>query len=116
METLFWVSAVVILYAYILYPGLVYLLSLCYKKPVLGKYIYPKVSVLISAYNEEKHIEEKIKNLLALDYPQERIEILIGSDGSTDRTDEIVAKYAAIQSLRGEGAASDEAISKTVSQ
>ncbi|MEW6169956.1 MAG: glycosyltransferase family 2 protein [Candidatus Omnitrophota bacterium] len=49
--------------------------------------------MLIAAYNEEKYIEEKIESILALDYPTEKIEILIGSDGSVDKTDEIVSKF-----------------------
>jgi cellulose synthase/poly-beta-1,6-N-acetylglucosamine synthase-like glycosyltransferase len=54
---------------------------------------WPTVSVIVSAYNEETVIEERIRNLLSLDYAQDRLEILIGSDGSTDRTCGIVDKY-----------------------
>jgi cellulose synthase/poly-beta-1,6-N-acetylglucosamine synthase-like glycosyltransferase len=54
---------------------------------------WPRVSVLVSAYNEENAIGERIANLLSLDYPADRIEILVGSDGSTDRTCEIVSDY-----------------------
>ncbi len=54
----------------------------------------PFVSIIISAYNEEKDIEEKIINTLALDYPHEKIEILIGSDGSTDQTAERIGKFS----------------------
>jgi len=54
---------------------------------------WPRVSVLVSAYNEETAIGERIANLLSLDYPADRIEILVGSDGSTDRTCEIVRGY-----------------------
>ena len=53
----------------------------------------PLVSVIVAAHNEEAAIEAKIQNVLASDYPRERIEILIGSDGSSDRTDEIVRRY-----------------------
>jgi len=52
-----------------------------------------KVSLLISVYNEEKIIERKMENTLLLDYPGDRLEILVVSDGSTDRTDEIVSRY-----------------------
>jgi len=93
MKILFWLSAIIIIYTYIGYPILVYLLSLLYKKPLKGKYIYPELSILIAAYNEEKNIENKIKSLLEIDYPEERFELLIGSDGSTDRTYEIASKY-----------------------
>jgi cellulose synthase/poly-beta-1,6-N-acetylglucosamine synthase-like glycosyltransferase len=55
--------------------------------------LYPLVSVIIAAHNEEACIEAKIKNVLASDYPREKIEILIGSDGSSDRTEEIVRRY-----------------------
>ncbi len=52
-----------------------------------------KVSVVMAVYNEEGIIAEKMKNLLAMDYPQDKVEILIGSDGSTDRTDEIIKSF-----------------------
>ncbi|RMF56302.1 MAG: glycosyltransferase family 2 protein [Calditrichaeota bacterium] len=54
----------------------------------------PEVSIIISAYNEEDVIEKKILNSLSLDYPREKLEILVVSDGSTDKTDEIVTKIA----------------------
>ncbi len=55
---------------------------------------WPFVTVLVAAYNEEACLKEKIENTLALDYPPDRLEILIGSDGSTDRTDGIVEELA----------------------
>lgn len=93
MKYIFWISVIIIFYVYIGYPLLIYLLSLFYKKPLRGKYIYPTVSILVSVYNEEKNIETKIQSLIHLDYPGERFEILIGSDGSTDRTNEILKAY-----------------------
>jgi len=56
--------------------------------------IEPSVSIIISAFNEEKDIKQKIKNTIALDYATDKREILIGSDGSTDNTIEIAKKYA----------------------
>lgn len=56
--------------------------------------VTPKVTFIITAYNEEKRIKEKLENTLALKYPKEHIEILVASDGSTDRTDEIVLSFA----------------------
>jgi cellulose synthase/poly-beta-1,6-N-acetylglucosamine synthase-like glycosyltransferase len=53
----------------------------------------PFVSLLIPAYNEEAYIEEKVRNSLALDYPKDKLEIVVASDGSTDRTNEIVRRY-----------------------
>ncbi len=55
----------------------------------------PLVSVIVAARNEEPCIQAKLENLLASDYPRERLEILVGSDGSSDRTEEIVRKFAA---------------------
>src|SRR5690606_26212358 len=52
---------------------------------------WPDVAVVISAYNEERHIEARVDNLLRLDYPPDRLRILIGSDGSRDRTGAILA-------------------------
>jgi cellulose synthase/poly-beta-1,6-N-acetylglucosamine synthase-like glycosyltransferase len=54
---------------------------------------WPTVTVVISACNEERVIVRRIQNLLAHDYPKDRVQVLIGSDGSTDRTNEIVKRY-----------------------
>jgi cellulose synthase/poly-beta-1,6-N-acetylglucosamine synthase-like glycosyltransferase len=63
------------------------------------------VTFLITAYNEEKNIGKKLENTLALDYPNDRLEIMVASDGSTDRTDEIVKTFAGrgVTLLRVEG-------------
>lgn len=55
--------------------------------------ITPKVSIIIPAYNEEKNIEKKIQNTLNLIYPTDRMEIFVGSDGSIDKTPNLVRKY-----------------------
>src|SRR5207302_464767 len=55
----------------------------------------PVISLLIAAHNEESVIEERISNALAMNYPREKFEIVIASDGSDDRTVEIVRRYAA---------------------
>lgn len=54
---------------------------------------YPAVTLIISVYNEEQVVDKKIENSLKLDYPKEKLEILVVSDGSTDRTHEIVQSY-----------------------
>jgi poly-beta-1,6-N-acetyl-D-glucosamine synthase len=90
---LFWLAFLLIFYTYLGYPLLLILWArVATRKPMKGEY-EPTVSVILSVYNEEKFIEKKIENLLGLDYPKEKIEILVGSDGSTDRTDEIVSKF-----------------------
>ncbi len=77
------------------YPALMYCLSLLIRRPVRRDDITPRVSVIIAAYNEERDIASKLKNTLALDYPRERLEIIVASDCSTDRTDGIVRKFGA---------------------
>jgi len=93
MKTIFWLSFLMLSYVYLGYPAILYLISIFFKKRIKRKDFYPDVSIIISVYNEEKNIEEKIKNLLDLDYPEEKLEILIGSDGSTDGTNQIISKY-----------------------
>ena len=94
MHIIFFFCLSLISYTYFGYPLIIYTLSHFYKKPVLRHYPYPLVSVIISAYNEEKNIESKIRSLLELNYPAERLEILIGCDGSTDKTREIISRNA----------------------
>jgi cellulose synthase/poly-beta-1,6-N-acetylglucosamine synthase-like glycosyltransferase len=92
--TVFFVSAGVIVYSYAIYPLLLALVPVRRRGQLPEPAEWPFVSVLISVYNEEKHITQRIGNLLALDYPPEKLEILIGSDGSTDRTDELVRRFS----------------------
>jgi cellulose synthase/poly-beta-1,6-N-acetylglucosamine synthase-like glycosyltransferase len=60
----------------------------------MKKDIEPKVTFLITAYNEERSIAAKLENTLTLDYPREKLEVIVASDGSTDRTDEIVKSFS----------------------
>ena len=91
-ELLFWSSLAWIAYTLIVYPGLAVLLGVVASRlrPVRKGPVTPRVSVLISAYNEEAAIERKVRQTLALDYPAGLLEVIVASDGSTDRTDEIV--------------------------
>jgi cellulose synthase/poly-beta-1,6-N-acetylglucosamine synthase-like glycosyltransferase len=91
---LFWVLIFLILYCYIGYPFILSIFSRVFFRPVQKAAMTPSISIVVSLWNEEDVIEEKIKNLLSLDYPQDCCEILIGSDGSTDQTNQIVRKYA----------------------
>jgi cellulose synthase/poly-beta-1,6-N-acetylglucosamine synthase-like glycosyltransferase len=88
-------SAGVILYTYVGYPALLRLLVwLRGPRPVQRAGITPRVSLVISAYNEASVIRRKLENSLALGYPRGALEIVVVSDASTDGTDEIVAEYA----------------------
>ena len=90
---LFFFSLLMLLYVYAGYPILVFLMGKIKEKKVNKKEFEPFVTVLIPAYNEEKHIAATIKNKLDLDYPSGKIEIIVVSDGSTDRTEEIVEQF-----------------------
>ncbi len=93
LKIIFWVSTFVIFYAYIGYPFVLYIWSLLCAKEVRKSYIYPKISIVIAALNEEKYIGRRIEDLLNQDYPEERMEIITVSDGSADKTEEIVESF-----------------------
>lgn len=92
---LFWGGAGLVAYSYLGYPLLVTLLSRLRPEPRFGKPSeWPALTLLIAAYNEEKVIARKIENALALEYPLERLQILIAADGCEDATVEIARRYA----------------------
>lgn len=95
MTSLFWLSFFVLAYIYAGYPLLVCALAQTFGRLPKHKPITPKLSLYIPAYNEQEHIEAKIKNSLTLDYPKDKLEIVVASDGSTDKTNEIVKRYQA---------------------
>ena len=89
----FSLALLALLYTYVFYPFLVYLVSmLTPNKDKLGEF-EPNVTILITAYNEEAAIADKIRNTLEIDYPKEKLQILVASDGSSDKTDEIVESF-----------------------
>jgi cellulose synthase/poly-beta-1,6-N-acetylglucosamine synthase-like glycosyltransferase len=94
-EALFWISTGLLLYSYACYPILLALLARFASRKASPSYSVglPTATVLISAYNEFSVIEAKVRNSLALDYPKERLEIMVISDGSDDGTDETVLRY-----------------------
>lgn len=89
-----WAAAFVVGYVYVGYPILIGLLGWLMPKPIRQANIEPTVTLLISAFNEEHILGEKLKNALELDYPKSKMEILVISDASTDRTDQIVRSFS----------------------
>jgi len=93
LEIVFWVAVSLIVYAHLGYPlllrGLVALLGRREGAPAEAPRELPRVSLIIPAYDEEQVIERKLANARALDYPADRLEIVVASDGSTDRTAEL---------------------------
>ncbi|MEO6654835.1 MAG: glycosyltransferase family 2 protein [Pyrinomonadaceae bacterium] len=93
-QIVFWTCVGLLGYVYVGYPLLVYLVSVFFPKTVNRAEIEPFVTVLITAFNEEAAIREKLENTLKINYPADKLEILVASDGSTDRTEEIVKEFA----------------------
>ena len=102
LSGLFWLCLSLILYSYVGYP-----LAICVaarlqgerprhprRRSADGVRRWPRVSLIIAAHNEEQVIERRIRNALAIAYPSERLEIIVASDGSTDRTQQLVLGYA----------------------
>jgi len=108
LAILFWLAVGCILHTYVIYPLLLIALDAIGQARGAWGYLggnerrrppaqvgLPMVSVLIAAYNEQDCIAHRLDNLLAQDYPADKLEILVGSDASTDETDAIVHRYAA---------------------
>ena len=96
LQTLFWVSALVIGWAYLGYPLLLALRARLRPAPAVRKApATPPVSVVVVAHNEESRLARKIRNCLELEYPRDRLEILVASDGSTDGTARVAEGFAA---------------------
>ena len=95
IKIIWWFCIFVIFEAMIGYPLSLYLLDKIMKKPEITKNrkFEPTVTVMVVAHNEEKVIKDKLDNLVELDYPIDKLKILVASDFSTDRTNEIVEDY-----------------------
>ena len=93
-DLVFWTSVLALAYAYVGYPLLLVLISRFRSRPVQRADWTPSVSVIITAYNEERDLAAKLESTLLLDYPKDSLEIVVASDCSTDRTDEIVKGFA----------------------
>ena len=94
-EIIFWACALALAYTYAGYPVLVWLVSRARPRPPARAACEPTVTVVITAYNEERDLAAKLENTLALDYDSSKLEVLVASDCSTDRTDEIARGFAA---------------------
>lgn len=90
LEVLLWGAMGMLFYVYVGYPVLILIFGRVFRRPVIQGVHHPSITLIISAYNEEKHIGEKIRNTLSLDYPENKLDILVASDASDDATDQIV--------------------------
>lgn len=94
IEALYWFSALSLFYIYAGYPLLLLLSAVIFRKPLSTVEITQDLSLIITAHNEEAVIRKKLENCLALDYPKDKLEIIVVSDHSDDRTDEIISDFA----------------------
>jgi glycosyltransferase involved in cell wall biosynthesis len=100
----FLLAAGVIVWVYVGYPLVLAIVARLRRRPVRRAPIEPSVTLIVCAYNEEATIRRKLEEIVALDYPPDRLDLVVASDGSTDRTDDIVREFAPrVSLLRVEG-------------
>jgi poly-beta-1,6-N-acetyl-D-glucosamine synthase len=100
MKVLFWVSATAIVYAYLGYPLVLLVLRVFINRRVHKAPIEPFVSVIIPAYNESRVIEAKLRNIAGWDYPADKLEVIVASDGSSDNTVELARVFRSPMRVR----------------
>jgi cellulose synthase/poly-beta-1,6-N-acetylglucosamine synthase-like glycosyltransferase len=121
-ERVFWVSVAALGYIFFGYPMVLLLLKILARRPVLSQPIEPRVCLLVAANDEAAVIGAKLQNALSLDYPADRLDIVVVSDGSLDGTDEIVRGFAprvrllALRPRRGKIAAINEGMESVHSE
>ena len=94
MKWLFWGSAALIAYTYLGYPAWLWLRARLRARPVRRSPFVPTITIALVVKNEESTLPRKLQNLAELDYPADRVQVVIVSDASTDSTDEILAQHA----------------------
>jgi cellulose synthase/poly-beta-1,6-N-acetylglucosamine synthase-like glycosyltransferase len=117
LRAIFWASLGLLVWTHVLYPAFAALLARVAERRVRKDAIEPTVTVIVAAYNEESVIARRIENLLELDYPRDKLQIVVTSDASTDRTEEIALEYEGVQVISnprgGKVAAQDRAVRQT---
>ena len=94
MEQIFWFAIFTTMYIYMGYPAFLKILSYSRRQSRIKRECFPFVTLIIAAHNEEQVIEKKIENALSQDYPKNKLQIVVASDASTDRTNQIVSSYS----------------------
>jgi cellulose synthase/poly-beta-1,6-N-acetylglucosamine synthase-like glycosyltransferase len=122
MKLLFWLSLALVLYTYVGYAVWLWLEVRLRGRPTLQRPIVPDVSIVIAARNEEANLPAKLENLRCLDYPADHLQIVIASDGSTDRTPGILRAHASLvlsvilDQSNGKASALNEAVSRATGE
>jgi cellulose synthase/poly-beta-1,6-N-acetylglucosamine synthase-like glycosyltransferase len=89
-NTIFWLSVAALAYTYLGYPLLLLILSRIRGHKTLTATCNPTITIIITAYNEERDLAAKLNNTLLLDYPKDKLEIIVASDCSSDATDRML--------------------------
>jgi len=120
LQVLFWLSLAALVWTHAAYPAFACVLARVRRRRVESAPVEPTVAIVIAAYNEETSIARRLENLLALDYPGEKLEIVVSSDASTDRTEEIAHQYPGVRVISnpkgGKVAAQDAAVRQSSSE
>jgi cellulose synthase/poly-beta-1,6-N-acetylglucosamine synthase-like glycosyltransferase len=111
---LFWISLVALVWTHLAFPAFAGALARVTGRAVAKDDVEPSVTVIVAAYNEEAAIARRLENLLALDYPGDKLEIVVSSDASSDRTEEIALEFPGVRVISnprgGKVAAQDRAV------
>jgi len=102
MRYAFWISLGVIAYSYFGYPLVLWLLSKLNPRPISKGQVEPTVSIVIAVHNDAERLKAKITNLEQVEYPKEKVQIIVSSDGSTDSTNDVLKTIPRIQSVTSE--------------
>jgi cellulose synthase/poly-beta-1,6-N-acetylglucosamine synthase-like glycosyltransferase len=117
LVVLFWLAFAGLVWTHAAYPASAALLARVAPRPVRKADVEPTVAVIVAAYNEEASIARRLENLLELDYPKDNLQIVVTSDASTDRTEEIALQYPGVRVITnpkgGKVAAQDAAVRQT---
>ncbi len=117
LEIIFWASLAALVWTHVAYPLAAAGLARLVGRTVHSAEIEPTVAVIVAAHNEESVIAARIANLLELDYPRELLEIVVSSDASSDRTEEIALQFPGVRVVSnprgGKVAAQDRAVRQT---
>jgi len=117
LVVLFWLSLALLAWTHVLYPAVVSAAARVGQRRVAKGDVEPTVTIVVAAYNEEASIARRIQNLLELDYPRDKLELVVSSDASSDRTEEIALQYPQVKVIPnprgGKVAAQDRAVRQT---
>lgn len=120
LVVLFWLSLALLAWTHVLYPAFAGALARVAGRHLAKGDVEPAVTVIVAAYNEEPVIARRLENLLALDYPREQLELVVSSDASSDRTEEIALQFPGVRVVSnprgGKVAAQDRAVRQTTSE